>query len=499
MDESANFLAVDLGASSGRVLLGQWDGARFALRELHRFANGGVRVQESVHWDVLRLWQELKDGLARYAAEFDAPLAGIGVDAWGVDFALLDRAGHLLGNPYHYRDARTAGVPERVFARVPRREVFARTGIQFMPINTLYQLYSMAQVDDPQLAAAETLLLIPDLFGYWLTGRKVAEYTNATTTQCFDCHERRWAADLLARLDLPPQILPPVVEPGALLGELRPEVVDEVRLRHAVPVFAPATHDTASAVAAVPGLDARSAYVSSGTWSLLGVELPAPVVGDAALARNFTNEGGVGGTIRLLKNITGLWLLQECQRQWQREGRRFGWDELLAAAEAAAPRRSLVDPDAVEFLNPDDMPAALRAWCRRTGQPEPDSVGAVVRCCLESIALKHRWVLEALEELVGHRIETLRVVGGGSQNALLCRLLADACQRAVVAGPVEATALGNVLVQTVASGHLPDLAAGRRAIAASVALTAYEPDPRSARVWDDVHARFVELLPEAAG
>jgi rhamnulokinase len=488
----ANYLAIDLGASSGRVMLGRWDGRRFALHELHRFPNDPVPVLGHLHWDVLRLWQDILAGIARYAAQEDAPLSGIGIDTWAVDFGLLDAAGRLLGNPYHYRDRRTDGMPEYVDRRVPPAQVYAQTGIQRMPINTLYQFVSMRQSGDPQLVAAETLLLIPDLLHYWLTGRKVAEYTNATTTQFLDARGRGWTTDLIEALELPSRILPPVVAPGTILGDLLPELRALTNLRQDVPIIASASHDTASAVAGIPGLDDRSAYISSGTWSLVGVELPEPILSEQARALNFTNEGGVGGTIRFLKNVGGLWLLQECQRQWQREGRQYSWTELVALAEAAAPLRSLVDPDAPEFLHPDDMPAAIRSHCRRAGQPEPESVGALVRCCLESLALKYRWVVEALCSLTGRQLDTIRVVGGGSQNALLCQLTADACGRRVVAGPVEATALGNLLVQAVARGHLPDIAAGRAAVAASFEQAIYEPQPSAA--WDAALARFDALI-----
>lgn len=493
MARTVNFLAVDLGAASGRVLLGRWDGARFALKELHRFPNGGVSVLGHLHWDVLRLWQETQAGLARYAAENDEPLAGIGVDSWAVDFGLLDAQGQLLGNPYHYRDRRTDGVPEYVFERLPWPEIFARTGIQLLPFNTLYQLASMARDRAVQLAAAETLLLIPDLLGYWLTGRKAAEYTNASTTQLLDCHTRTWATDIMTRLQLPGDLLPPLVVAGTQLGELRSEVVAGTGLTGSVPVFVPGTHDTASAVAAVPGLDEHSAYISSGTWSLVGLELPGPLVNDAALAANVTNEGGVFGTIRLLKNVAGLWLVQECRRQWQREGRHHSWDELQALAHSAPPLHSLIDPDATDFLHPDNMPATILAYCRRHGEPVPADIGAIVRCCLESVALKYRSVLEVLAALAGRQIGTLRLVGGGSRNRLLCQLTADACRRAVVAGPVEATALGNILVQAIAAGHLPNLAAGRDAVAASVEVQQYQPNLARARQWDDAYARFLAL------
>lgn len=495
MSQTHHFLAIDLGASSGRVILGQLDDQRFELRELHRFPNGPVSVQGHLHWDVLRLWQEIKTGIGRYAAQFDAPLEGIGVDTWGVDFALLDGAGRLLGNPYHYRDTRTAGMPEYVDGRLSPQQLYARTGIQRMPINTIYQLVSMQQQRDPQLAAAETLLLMPDLLHYWLTGVRLAEYTNATTTQLFDAQARDWAGDLLGALDLPAQILPAVRAPGSLLGELLPDLRDELGLRQAVPVIASASHDTASAVAAIPGLDARSAYISSGTWSLVGMEIAQPILSEQAHALNFTNEGGVGGTIRFLKNVGGLWLLQECQRIWRQAGQELSWPALLDLAAQAPALQHLVDPDAPEFLNPGDMPAALRAYCQASGQPVPESIGALARCCLESLALRYRWVVEALESLTGQGLETIRIVGGGSQNALLCQFTADACGRRVVAGPVEGTALGNILVQAVARGFLPDIAAGRRAVGASVTQSVFEPRPSAA--WDAAYARFKALITQA--
>lgn len=492
MSETTNFIAVDIGAASGRVILGRWAGERFALEELHRFPNGPVEEGGALHWDAGRLWHEIQAGIAAYTAREAAPLAGIGIDTWAVDYGLLDAEGRLLGNPYHYRDRRTEGVPAWVDAHIPPAELYALTGIQRLPLNTLYQLAAAARASDPQLAAAATLLLMPDLFHYWLTGRKVAEYTNATTTMFLDAHARRWATDLLERLSLPTHILPPIVAPGTILGAVQPGLAAALGLRHELPVIAVGTHDTASAVAAVPGLDERSAYISSGTWSLVGVELAEPVLSEQARRLNFTNEGGVGGTIRFLKNVGGLWLLQECQRRWREEGRDYRWPELVALAEAATPLRSLVDPDAPEFLHVGDMPATIRAYCRRTRQPEPEDVGATVRCCLESLALKYRWVIEALEGLTDRRIETVRVVGGGSQNALLCQLTADACKRPVIAGPAEGTALGNLIVQAVATGHLPDLAAGRHAAGASVPQTIYTP--RDSGDWDAAIVSFEALV-----
>jgi rhamnulokinase len=492
VSEYAPYIAIDLGASSGRVLLGRWDGARWTLDRLHRFANGPVQVLGHLHWDVLRLWSEIQTGLARYAAEFDAPLAGIGVDTWGVDLALLDAQGFLLGNPYHYRDGRTQGVPERAFQRVSRQEIFYQTGLQFMPINTLYQLFSMVETSDSQLEKAGMLLMMPDLFHYWLTGRAASEYTIASTSQMLHARERRWASGMLADLGIPTRLLPPLIPPGEIVGKLRREIAAQVGLRVPGPVIAPGSHDTASAVAAIPELDSESAYISSGTWSLVGVEVAQPVINAQALRLNFTNEGGVGDTVRLLKNVAGLWLLQESRRQWAREGRAYTWDELLALAGEAPPFRCLVDPDAPDFLAPGDMPAALRGFCRRTGQPEPEDVASVVRCCVESLALKYRWVIEALESLTGRSIHVIRVVGGGCLNRMLCQSTADACQRLVVAGPVEATALGNLTLQAIATGRIADVAAGREAVAASVERQHYEPQP--APGWDAAWDRFRDLL-----
>jgi rhamnulokinase len=502
MSTPATFLAIDLGASSGRVIACRLDGQRFEMREVHRFPNGPVVQEGHLHWDVQTLWREIKAGIAKYAGQSHAPLAGIGVDTWGVDFGLLDAGGTLLGNPYHHRDSRTDGMPELVDARVSPAQLYAQTGIQRLPINTLYQLVSMSRTAGPRLREARTLLMMPDLFHYWLTGRAAGEYTNATTTQFYDARKQRWATDLLESLGVPTGILPPIVSPGTILGDLLPAVRAEVGLSGSVPVIATATHDTASAVAAVPGLDERSAYISSGTWSLVGIETPQPILTERARLLNFTNEGGVGNVlserrVRFLKNVGGLWLLQECRRLWRSEGRDFTWPDLMALAGQAPPLRSVVDPDAPDFLSPPDMLAAIRSYCARTGQPAPDGVAEVARCCLESLALKYRWVLASLEDLVGHRLDAVRVVGGGSRNSLLCQWTADACGRPVVAGPVEATALGNVLVQAVAAGRLPNIATGRQVVAASFTQTTYEPRPDPA--WDAAFERMLASMRRSVG
>ncbi len=488
MKDIARFLAVDLGASSGRVLLGTLRGERFELRELHRFPNGPVRLGGGLYWNVLSLWSEIQGALSAYAREHKAPLDGIGVDTWGVDFALLDRDGALLGTPHHYRDPRTDGVMEGVFAHVPRADLYRRTGLQFMQINTLYQLYSMR--GSAQLEAAQTLLMMPDLFHYWLTGVIGGETTVASTSQLLDARTRMWATDLLENLGLPSRVLPPLIAPGTVLGTLHPSVARDTRLLPDTPVIAPAGHDTASAVAGTHG---DGMFISSGTWSLVGTEVAEPVLSSEALARDFTNESGVGGNVRFLKNVAGLWLLLECRRVWSAGGHDYAWDDLLAESDHATPFRSLIDPGAETFLNPVSMPEAIRAACREHGEPEPGSVGEFVRCCLESLALKYRSVLDDLETLTGTPLEVVRVVGGGSQNALLCQYTADACRRPVVAGPVEATALGNLTVQALARGFLPDLGAGRKVVAASSPQIYYEPQDEAA--WEDAYGRFKARYP----
>jgi len=484
------FLAFDLGAESGRAILGQLAGERLRLFEVYRFPNVPVRLPDGLHWDVLRLWTEIKEALRIVARQHGADLAGVGLDTWGVDFALLDRDGALLANPHHYRDSRTDGILAEAFRRLPRQEIFAQTGIQFMPINSLYQLLAMVIQHSPVLDVAQTFLTMPDLFNYWLTGRQVSEFSIATTTQCYDPRRGDWARPLLERFGIPSHIFPPIVPSGTVLGPLLPAVADEVGLG-SVPIIAPACHDTASAVAAVPA-EGEVVYISSGTWSLLGTELPEPIINEQGLAFDFTNEGGVGGTFRFLKNITGLWLVQECRRTWARQGQEFSYDELAQMAAQAAPRQSIVDPDDAEFAKHGDMPARLRAFCQRTGQVVPQSPGEVVRCALESLALKYRWVLERLEKILGRRLEPIHIVGGGAQNWLLCQLTADATGRRVVAGPVEATAIGNIIVQGMARGYIASLAEGRRLVRHSCDLATYEPV--SGPGWEEAYGRLASLI-----
>ncbi len=494
MSEVANFLAVDLGASNGRVVWGRWDGRKFELQELYRFPNNPLRQAGYLKWDVERLWQEIKHGLTQYKSVCSEPLTSIGVDTWAVDFVLLDADGRLLDLPYHYRDQRTDGMLEEVLQRLPKARIFAETGLQFLPFNTLYQLYSQARHAPADLERAATLLMIPDFFNYRLCGRKVVEYTNATTTQFFSVKQPGWATGLLADLNIPTHFLPPVVLPGTLLGELLPEIAREVGLEQTSPVviIAPGTHDTASAVAGIALLDPKTAFLSSGTWSLMGVELDQPILSPAALAMNFTNEGGVEGTFRLLKNVMGLWLIQECQRNWQEAGLVYSWPELVEMSRQSPAFVSLIDPDALDFLSPPNMVEAIQHYCQRTGQSVPESPGQLIRCCLESLALKYCLVLEQLEQLLGYRLNIIRTVGGGSQNELLCRFTAEACQREVISGPVEATALGNIMLQAIATGHLSSLAEGRRFLENNVTLKHYPAPPTNS--WEKVFTRFKQLI-----
>ncbi|MBW3539357.1 MAG: rhamnulokinase [Planctomycetes bacterium] len=487
------FLGVDIGAESGRVMAGLFDGRRVRLEELRRFPNGPVVIGGTMRWNVLGLWDGIRDGLAQAAGRFGAQVASVGVDTWGVDYVLMSARDELLGLPWHYRDGRTRGRMADAFHRVPRQEIFAATGLQFMEINTLYQLLAAHERDPELFAAADRLLLMPDFFHWCLCGSRVVEFTNATTTQCYSATQREWAYELLKKLQLPTHVFPQVVEPGTKLGPLREDVAKSTGLAR-IDVTAPATHDTAAAVAAVPTLSTGRpdwAYISSGTWSLMGLEVPRAVVTPQALARNVTNEGGLDGTWRLLKNIMGLWLVQECRRSFERRGGAIDYAELTQRASAAVPFRSLVDPDDPSFLNPEDMPAAISEWCRASGQPAPEDEGQFVRCALESLALKYRRVLGWLEELSSTRVETIHIVGGGTQNELLNQFAANACGRPVVAGPVEATVLGNVLVQARTAGELATLAEIREVVRNSSELARYEP--ADAAAWDEAWERFERL------
>jgi len=496
MSEEARFLAFDLGAASGRGVLGSLNGDTLKLQEIHRFVNGPVQILDSLHWNVLQMQEEMKRALGICAREYGPELNGIGVDTWGVDFGLIGRNNTLLGHPYHYRDKLTDGMMEEAFRRVPREEIFQRTGIQFMKLNTLYQLLAMSLANSPILEVAETLLLMPDLLNFLLTGKKVSEFTIATTTQFYDPRERNWSKSLFDKLGLPYHILPEIVSPGTELAPLLPSIRDEVGLG-AVPVIAPACHDTGCAVAAVPGRGENWVYISSGTWSLMGVEIPEPIITDLALKYNFTNEGGVGNTIRFLKNITGLWLIQECKRVWDEAGESLSYDEITEIASEAKALVSVIEPNYEPFLSPCDMPERIREFCRQTGQPVPETKGAVVRCALESLALKYRWGLEKLEEILGRSLDVIHIIGGGCQNELLCQLAADATGRQVVAGPVEATAIGNIMMQALTTGHLKSIDEGREMIRRSFDVITYEP--KSTSGWDDAYSRYLEIMEKTVG
>lgn len=486
------FLAIDLGAESGRAVVGIIEKDRLNLKEVHRFPNGPVRIHNSLYWDVLYLFSEIKNAMRIAAKEYGDNLVSLGIDTWGVDFALIDSNGELLGNPHHYRDPRTRGMMEEAFRRVPREEIYEQTGIQFLPINTLYQLLSMVVYKSPQLEIADTFLMIPDLFNYWLSGVKVCEFTDATTTQFYNPNQKDWARSLLERIGIPTHFLPKIIQPGTILGELLPELREEIGLSK-LHIVAPACHDTASAVAAVPVRSRDVAYISSGTWSLMGVEVEKPLITSQSLADNFTNEGGVCGTFRFLKNIAGLWLVQECRRIWSlEEGKEYTYDDFNWLALKAEPFVSFIDPDSPHFLHPAHMPRAIQEFCKKTGQPVLEDKGAIIRCILESLALKYKFVLERLEANLGRRLNYIHIIGGGTKNTLLCQFTADATARVVIAGPVEATAIGNIIMQALAMGDINSLKEARELISNSFELVTYEP--RNIEAWEEAYRRFLNLL-----
>ncbi len=490
------FLAVDLGASGGRVLAGLFDGEKLHLEEVHRFENGGIAVGERLQWDVLHLWKEIQNGLRAAAAKYERRIFSVAVDTWGVDFGLLGPGDELLGNPYCYRDRRTVGMMDRAFATVSREQIFAETGLQFMEFNTLYQLIAMKVQKSPLLECAESFLMMADLFHWLLTGEKGNEITNASTTQFLNPHTRQWSTGLLEKFDIPTKILGRLVEPGSTIGKIRSTLGDATGLA-GLKVVLPGTHDTASAVLAVPAASVPNkrpdwAYISSGTWSLMGVETPAPVTTDRCRELNFTNEGGIGGTVRLLKNIAGMWLVQECRRIWRQGGTEFGWDDLIRRAQAEPALAAVVNPDHPSLTAPPDMPRAIRNLCEQSNQPVPDNEGQVIRVALESIALRYRMVLGMLEELIGGKLETIHIVGGGTNNKLLCQMAADACQRRVIAGPVEATAIGNVMMQAIADGAVGSIAQAREVIRDSFDVIEYLP--QGAAAWEEAYGKLAKLM-----
>jgi len=490
MGAMQRYLAFDLGAESGRAIQGTLDSGKLALREFHRFLNQPVRLPQGLYWDTFRLFHEIQQGIG-IACRDGGSIHGIGVDTWGVDFGLLGDDGTLVENPRCYRDARTDGIFDSAFQVMPREEMYHRTGIQFLQFNSIFQLHAMRKQNASALAAARTLLHMPDLLNYWLCGRAVSERSIASTSQCYDPRTQDWDRDMVARFGIDPGILAPLVDPGTPIGTLLPVIGESARAAScAIPVYATAGHDTACAVAAVPASSGRNwCYVSSGTWSLMGTELEAPVMNDRALAHTFTNEVGVNGSIRFLKNIMGLWLLQECRRFWAAAGNDYSYEHLVASCEHASPFFAVVDPDA--FLAPGHMPEKIQEYCRKTGQPVPEDPAQITRVILESLAVCYRKVLLDMEDTLGRHMEVIHIVGGGSRNAVLNQFVADATGRIVVAGPGEATAIGNVLIQAIGSGELRNQHEAREVVRNSFEVRAFQP--RSHAGWEAAYQTFRHL------
>jgi len=489
-------LAFDYGASSGRAILGKFDGEKLALDEVHRFSNDPVMIRGSLYWDILRLFHEMKQAILKCVKNGDKDIAGIGTDTWGVDFGLIGANGELLGNPFHYRDSRTEGMIEKACETVPKRDIYNRTGIAFQKFNTLYQLLSMKLNNSPILEKASSLLFTPDLLNYFLTGEKTTEFTIASTSQMLEAGGRGWAVSMLEKLGIPCNILLDIIDPGTVIGRVDGKICEELNAEPA-PVIAVAGHDTGSAVISVPAEGERHAYLSSGTWSLLGVELNEPVINDSTYSMNYTNEGGYGRTTRLLKNIMGLWIYQECKRAWDKQGEAHSFDELEDMALKAGPSGSFIDPDDDLFYSPGHMPEKIAEYCRNTGQPVPDGKAQIVRCVMESLALKYRMALQGLEDILGYAIPALHIVGGGSRNAMLNGFTAGAIGKPVIAGPVEATAAGNLACQLLALGEISGIKEARQLIRRSFPVRVHEPCDKGK--WDEAYGKFKEILNKAGG
>ena len=484
---TTQYLACDLGAESGRLMLGSLSDEKLTLEEIHRFANTPLKVGDSLHWNIPRLLEELRTGLQKAAAR-RLPVASISADSWGVDYLLLDARGEWMAPTFHYRDARTARGVANVRAKVDWKTIFDETGIQYMPLNTLYQLGA----ESPErLARAGQLLMIADGFNFFLSGVARIEESNASTSQLYNPRTRQWSRKLTGALQLKETLLPPIIPAGTRLGPLKADIARQAALP-AMEVIASCSHDTGAAVAAVPATGEHWAYLSSGTWSLMGVELPSPLLSDACRQLNFTNEIGYGGSVRLLKNISGLWLIQECRRAWAAAGQEFDYATLTSLAARTPPFRSLINPTEEQFLAPENMPEAIATFCRQSGQPVPETPGAFIRCALESLALLYRRTLCQIEHLLGTKIQRLHLVGGGSRNALLNQFTANALQIPVLAGPTEATATGNVLIQAITLGHLPSLAAARSVVRSSFEVS--QVHPQADRDWSEQYSRFEKLF-----
>jgi rhamnulokinase len=500
MAQVKKYIAIDLGAESGRVMLGSvWHGLparentakmavpRIVLEEIHRFDNGPIEDSGSLRWDFNKLLSEIKTGIGKAAKTAGAQVWGIGIDSWGVDFGLLDADGELIENPYHYRDSQTNGMMKKAFKLMSKRDIYENTGLQFMQLNSLYQLLAMRLNNSIALAKATNLIFIADLFSYFLSGRIFAEYSLASTSQFMDMRTSQWSKEILDKLSLPIEIMPKIIQPGSVIGQLTSEIGKELDCGP-IPVIAVGSHDTASAVAAVPAdSDTNWAYLSSGTWSLMGVEVPKAIINDKTFKYEFTNEGGVEDTIRLLKNIMGLWLTQECRRQWQREGTDLSYADLTAMAEKAQPFARHIDVDYSGFLAPGDMPKRINKYLKETGQKPTNDKGLMIRSILENLALKYRSIMEAVEDVAEHRIDVLHIVGGGIQNELLCQFTADALDKKVITGPIEATASGNIIMQAMATGQIKNLAEARQIIRNSFELKEYQP--QDAALWKEQYEK----------
>jgi len=485
-------LAFDFGASSGRAMLGTFDGEKISLQEIHRFSNDPIMVSGSFHWDILRLFFEIKQGILKCIHSGNADISAIGIDTWGVDFGLLDCNGKLIGNPYHYRDSRTNGMIEKACEMVGKEFIFNQTGTQIIWFNTVYQLLSMQQSGDASLPTANTMLFTPDLFNYFLTGQKVTERTIASTSQIYNPTTKDWAFELIDKLNIPRALLTNIVDSGTVVGTLTKEISEELDAPQ-VKVIAVASHDTASAVVSVPAVENEDyAYISSGTWSLMGIESDEPIINEKSYQHNFTNEIGHNGKVRFLKNIMGLWIVQECKRQWEREGETVSFAELEGDAMAATPFESFIDPDNEVFATPGNMPRRIKEFCQKTGQKVPQTKGEIMRCVYQSLALKYKYVILALEDILDKSLSTIHIVGGGIKDTTLCRFASDATNKKIIAGPVEATAIGNICVQLITLGEIADIKSAREIIANSFEQTVYSPV--NSDLWDEAYEKFIKFI-----
>lgn len=482
-------LAIDLGASSGRGIVGKFDGEKLTLEENHRFPNEPVTVNGTFTWDILRIFHEIKNSIRKCNLSEDKDIKSIGIDTWGVDYGLIDKHGKLLSNPVNYRDARTENIQEYAFETVSKADMYNTTGIQFMNFNTIFQLIAELRYNPERLAIADKMLFTPDLLNYFLTGEMQTEYTIASTSGLLDAAKRGWSYDLIKRFGIPETLFTPISQPGSVVGGLLPQVLEDVGSIGAKVVHT-AAHDTASAVVAVPAKGDNFVYISSGTWSLMGTELKQPIINKGQY--DLTNEGGVGNTIRLLKNIMGLWLEQESKRQWAREGSNVTYDQLSDMAVASEPLKCFIDPDDTIFAGPGNMPARIADYCRRTGQYVPQTKGEIIRCIFDSLAMRYRWTVEKIDELTGTHVPFINIVGGGTKEAPLCQFAANACKRPVYAGPVEATAIGNIAVQAIAAGEIKDVSEARHVVRNSFEIKLYEP--KDSEMWDEGYSRFLKII-----